>query len=95
MQLSGVNITIAPIAREKIRYWTEATDLEVSGLGLVEKVANGFLISDVFIVEQECTANGTELDDEDTSRLLLELDKAGIDTGLLKFWWHKIMGDCP
>lgn len=88
MRLSGLQITMAAQAREKIRYWTEATTLEVSGLGLVDRVAGGFLITDVFLVEQTSTSSGTELDNEAVARLLMELDKQGIDTGKLKFWYH-------
>ena len=88
MLLSGLKITITPQAREKILYWTEATTLEVSGLGLVDRTSDGFLITDVFIMKQVSSGSGTELDNEAVARLLLDLDKAGTDTGKLKCWWH-------
>lgn len=89
MQPRGITVTIASKALEKIRYWTEATDIEVSGLGLVRKVPGGFFIEDTYIIEQECGPGGTELDNDALAQFMLDLNAQGIDPGGLKFWWHR------
>lgn len=80
---------IDPIALRKIQYWADAADGEVSGLGIVEEQEDGnMLVTEAFILEQECTAADTELDPEAISKLMTDIIKDGKDPGKLKFWWH-------
>jgi len=79
-------------AMAKLRAWTHHAEGEVSGLGLVEVARDGERISslevtDVFILEQECTSVSTELDPDAVSALLVELATQEKEDQL-RFWWH-------
>ena len=80
---------IDPLAMKKIQYYADAADGEVSGFGILEKDAEGrYIVTEVFLLEQECTGADTEIDPEALSKLMVDLMQAGKDPGKLKFWWH-------
>ncbi len=79
---------IDPVCRKKIQYWANAASGEVSGLGLVENEDGRMTVSEVFILEQECTGADTELNTESISKLMTELLQNDKDPAKLKFWWH-------
>jgi hypothetical protein len=81
-------IQIIAAAMEKIRNWVDLAKGEVSGLGLVEKVDCGFCIQEVFLPKQQCSSASTEIEAEDVSALMYEVDQLGFDAGKLRFWWH-------
>jgi hypothetical protein len=57
---------------------------EVNGMGIVEKIGNDFLISDVFILDQDASAAHAEIDPMALNRLVAE--RADYDK--LRFQWH-------
>jgi len=74
---------------KKIKYYIDISDVEISGLGLVEERGNSnFVISDVFLLKQKNTGTSTELDQEDISKLIEKLISEGKDPSKLRFWWH-------
>jgi len=83
---------LLPEVEERIRHYVALASGEVSGLGLVEEVDGGFLVTDVFLPRQECTPGGTELDQDWVAALLVTLEEEGRDSGGLKFWWHSHAG---
>jgi len=83
---------LLPEVEERIRHFAKLAAGEVSGLGLVEEVNGGFLVTQVFLPRQECTPGGTELDQEWVAALLVTLEEEGLDSGGLKFWWHSHAG---
>lgn len=78
--------------REKIQFWVDKADKEVSGLGdawldLENKTID---ITSAFMLDQECTAADTELDGDAVSRAMFEAHQdevKGIRRNI-KFWWH-------
>ena len=84
----GIRLYLLPEVEERIRHYTELAAGEVSGLGTVEEFDGGFLVTDIFLPRQSCSAGGTELGQESVATLIMELDQAGVDSGMLRFWFH-------
>ena len=74
--------------REMIERWVSMASGEISGLGLVEPVPGGFLVTEVFLPEQSCGAINTVIEPEAVAKLLIELDRNGYDTSMVRFWFH-------
>jgi proteasome lid subunit RPN8/RPN11 len=71
---------------EKIRWYVDKCDVEISGLGRIKKLPNGALfINKIYLLEQECTSGDTELDEDAVAKLLFESRE---DEGEMMFWWH-------
>lgn len=81
-------LLMTPEVEQRLRHYVELAPGEVSGLGLVDEVAQGFLVSRVFLLEQTCDATETEIDDGALGRLLATLEAEGIDGSRLRLWWH-------
>ena len=79
---------LLPEVEERIRHYVSLASGEVSGLGLVDEVEGGFLLTQVFLPRQECTAGGTELDQDWVAALMVTLEEEGIDSGKMKCWYH-------
>lgn len=83
-----IRLYLLPDVEERIRHYTDLAHGEVSALGLVEEFEGGFLVTDLFLPRQQCSAASTRLKDEAVATLLLELDRSGRDPSLLRFWFH-------
>jgi len=81
-------LLLLPEVEQRIRHFTALAAGEVSGLGLVDEVDGGFLVTQVFLPRQECTPGGTELDQDWVAALLVTLEEEGIDSGQLRCWYH-------
>lgn len=81
-------IYIMPEAMAKLETYIQLTTNEISGLGLVEPWAGDLLIRDVFILEQECSASETELDEKALTDFLVECVKQDLDPTTVRLWWH-------
>ena len=80
---------IDPIVMRKIKYYTQAADGEVSGLGTVIKDDKGrHIVNNVFLLEQESSAADTELNSEAISKLMTDMINKNENPAFLKFWWH-------
>ncbi|MFH1211478.1 MAG: hypothetical protein V1659_00950, partial [Candidatus Woesearchaeota archaeon] len=71
----------------KLFGYVNAVTGEVSGMGLVEKIKDMFVVTEIFLLKQECSYSTTEIDSEDLGKLMLELTRQGKE-GSLKLWWH-------
>jgi len=85
-------VFITPSAKQKLDLYIELAEGEISGLGTVTRLGNDFLITEVHLLEQECTGASTDLSAEDVSRFLLESVRTGLDPSQLKLWWHSHAG---
>jgi len=83
-----IRLYLLPEVEERLRHYTRLAPGEVSGLGHVEEVDGGFMVTDLFLPAQSCSSGGTELRAESVATLILTLDGAGVDAGRLRFWWH-------
>lgn len=84
----NIRIFIKPREYQKMLIWTQLAKGEVSGLGLIKEADEGFLIDEVFLLEQQCSSAGTELEEKSVCALMLELEKKGLELRELRFWWH-------
>lgn len=78
--------------RETIQYFVDQADKEISGLGdatidLEEKTVT---ISSAFLLDQECTAATTDLDEGAVSKAMFAAHKDEQEgkPRSIKFWWH-------
>lgn len=80
-------VVINAEAMEKIKYWVAISNIEISGLGKCsfDKESNSFLVSDVWLLEQENSATTTDIDAAASAKLMFETKDV---EGDLNFWWH-------
>jgi len=88
MMSEKFRLFLLPEVEERIRHFTALAAGEVSGLGLVDEIDGGFLVTRVFLPRQVCTPGGTELDQDWVAALLVTLEEEGIDSGKLRCWFH-------
>lgn len=81
-------IWLTPAVDQRLRHWVDLASGEMSTLGLVDEVAGGFLVSEVFLPTQVCGTAETELDQSSVAKLLGELDAAGVDLSRVRLWQH-------
>jgi len=83
------NVVLSQKAFLKMKYYTEAADDEISGLGKTKMTKEGnILVEDVIILNQECSAARTELDDDAQAKFLFELQKKNESPKNWNVWWH-------
>ena len=75
-------------AKQKLDLYLELGDEEISGLGRVKKLNNCFLIHDIMLFAQECSASSTELDSKALDEFLLTEIENGREVEDCKLWWH-------
>ena len=84
----GFRVFISENVYKKLFSFVKSTNLEVSGLGMVKEVKNGYDITDVFVFEQLSSGASTDLDRNAMTKLLLKLVKEKKDVSNLRLWWH-------
>lgn len=74
---------------QKIMFWVNKADFEVSGFGTVthDPKTKTFRIEDAFLVKQEGSAAATDICANDLGKAMFEAHKMGLK-GTLNFWWH-------
>jgi hypothetical protein len=88
MKTRKPRLVLRPEVDEQIRIYTDLASGEFSALGLVEQTHDGFVVTDIFLLEQVCTPGSTELDPISIGNLMQQLTEEGKDTGALTFWVH-------
>lgn len=83
-----LNVFIKPDLLNEILFIAKNVETEVSGLGDVVKVKNGFEIVKLRFFEQECTASETEIKPEQLDLLGREANERGEDLSSMRLWWH-------
>lgn len=81
-------VCITPEAKARLDLYIDLVDGEVSGLGRVVSHHGALVITDIYLLRQECSATTTELHPEDVSNFLVSLIQQGVDPSELKLWWH-------
>ena len=84
------NIFITYYALAKMKQYVDQSDKEIGWLGYVDKTDDGYVISDVFLIEQEVTSVTTELKEDALNKHASELIKNGQFDKLekVKCWGH-------
>ena len=81
-------VYITPQAKQKLDLYIKCCKQEISGFGTVERYERSFLITDVFIFNQECSTSNSDMSSEDVSKYLVEAVNEGIDPSTIKLFWH-------
>lgn len=87
-------VKISPEARQKLKYFTNAAKGEVSGIGFATLLKDeagktiGFLVKDIFLVQQSATSSHSELDETALHKKIYELTEQGADMSTVRVWWH-------
>lgn len=84
----GLEVQMQRHVRRKLHGWCKAARSEVSGVGLVRKEGNKFVIYDAFILPQRCSSGYTSIDDYTINKLKYDIMKRGGKVSDLRFWWH-------
>jgi hypothetical protein len=77
---------------QQLRAYVECTKYEISGLGKVKLVPEGFIVEEVKIFEQNVSGTDTTLDKKALGKFYDELVQKNEDIGLWKLWWHSHAG---
>lgn len=75
-------------AEDRLTGYIQNAKGEISGLGTIERSGNNLIVTDVFLLKQECGPATTDLDSEAISDFLLDRVMKDQDTGNIKLWWH-------
>jgi len=78
-------VAILPDIYEKIMFWVDSCDKEISGMGKVTIKDGGYQIIEAYLLEQEVTSTTTDIDAVALGKLMSETIK---EEGHLNFWWH-------
>lgn len=81
-------VMYAPNVWAEIEYFIEKQDLEVGWLGLVEKVGNDYLITEVFLPEQKVHSVETDISAEAMTKVAMEILDSGKCSSQLYYWGH-------
>lgn len=72
----------------KLRGYVDNCENEISGLGKVKKLHNGFLITDIIILKQTVSGASTNLDIDAMGKFAFEIMQRGEKIEDYKLWWH-------
>ncbi len=72
----------------QIMAYTKILDIEVMGFGLVEQIENCFIVTDLYLVEQEACYSECKPSRNGQFDLMKKLIAEGKDPSKMKFWWH-------
>ena len=81
-----MNVYIKPECHAEIMFHVNKSQVEVSGLGRIEKTSCGSLVvTKVYLLDQENSAVVTDINADKVAELMYTSRE---DTGDLNFWWH-------
>jgi len=82
-----LQVLLSPEALTKINYWVQVSTVEISGLGKCKYDASkhAYIVSDVWLLEQENGPTTTDIEASAAAKLLYETRET---EGDLNFWWH-------
>lgn len=81
-------VFILSSALQKLRAYVKVCPVEINGLGVVKRLDNDFLITDIFILPQRVSIMSAKVDDEAFHKFIFELASSGRDTAEIKLQWH-------
>jgi len=84
-----MKIYITTQAYLKLKYYTQAVEGEISGLGTGHKIdLNNVLIDNIYCFKQESSATATDLDKADVANFYQKMQNDGKDISEIRVWWH-------
>jgi hypothetical protein len=83
-----VRLRATPEAWETLSLYIRLAPGEVGGLASVQRDGADYLITGVYLLDQEATDVDNELDAAAVSRFLIDYLDRGEDPSTLRLWWH-------
>lgn len=83
--VSDLEVHIPRVIYQKVLYWVQKVDYEISGLGTVKEVDGTLVIQDAILLEQTGSEAETEISGEAIAKAMYELRDS---EGELQWWWH-------
>jgi hypothetical protein len=80
---------------QQLMAWATATDLEVSGMGLLEIDGHDLRLAKAFLLPQLANEVETQLDPAPLARLVVDLVEREVDPATLRVWWHSHARETP
>lgn len=87
-ELPRPRVFYAPEAHSKLWAAVYLSPVEVGWLGLVDRMGNDYLITDIFVPKQQVSSVTTDIEPEDVAVLVETLVQEGHDPSKLRFWGH-------
>lgn len=87
----AIKLYIPIECRQKLAVYVETAEGEIGGLFTVKVTeSDDFIMTDLFLFEQEASSGGCELDAQDQGKFLEDLIAEGREDAIvdLKGWWH-------
>lgn len=78
-------VNILPEVYQKIMFWVDECDKEISGFGKVVVKDGAYWVIEAYLLEQEVSGATTDIDAVALGKLMAETIK---ERGHLNFWWH-------
>lgn len=88
--MSSIEVDISRDAKRRLDLFIKKCDKEISGFGEVEHnpETGRFLITQIHLLEQECSGASTDIDAKTISKMLTEAVRRDLPVEKLKLWWH-------
>jgi hypothetical protein len=81
-----MKVFITPEVHAQIKYFVDKSNIEISGLGRIERDSNNnMVVTKVYLLKQENGATSTDICEQAAAQLMYETRE---DKGSLNFWWH-------
>jgi hypothetical protein len=91
----GIKMQFDALALAKMWHYVDFAKGEISMLGLTEEIRDAdsgavtaLIVTDFFLVKQQCSADETTMDSLGVSELIADLESKNIDSGKIRCWCH-------
>lgn len=89
LEAEVISVVLPLEVYHKLMAYTKLLDVEINGLGLVEKVdETTFKITEIFLLDQVVSGAACEIDKGAIEGLMDKLIKEEKNPSMLRFWWH-------
>lgn len=85
IQMPKTEIVIPRLVHEKIMYFVNKSNDEVSGLGITKLIDGKIVVKDIILCKQSNGMASTEMTSESIQKAMFKLKD---EDGDLNFWWH-------
>jgi len=91
-EVISMKIYMTQEASDKMFAYAKRCSIEISGLGTVEIVDGCPVITDVFLLKQECSGATTNIDDTALGDMYMKMAEEGKKEFNIRLWWHSHVG---
>jgi len=84
----GLKVEMTERIYARLQGYVDEAGGEISGMGEIVRDGDTFRVTEVYLLEQECSGADTHLEAMSIAKLREELDKQGKAQDGFKLWWH-------